>query len=76
MSQENLNHVIEGVLNDFAGYLTSRKERLVLSSSDDAAPMVGVISDFLRSRNICRSEPSFQWRDRCETIVDITEPNV
>lgn len=42
--------VIAGVLFDFMGWLTSRDERIVLSSRDDASPAVNVIQQFSEMR--------------------------
>ena len=44
--------VIAGALFDFMGWLTSRKERIVLSSADDASPAVDAIRDFAKMRNL------------------------
>jgi hypothetical protein len=44
--------VIAGALFDFMGYLTSRRERIVLSASDDAAPAVDAIRDFATKRGL------------------------
>jgi len=70
MSQEKLNHVVTGVLYDFMGFLTTRKERIVLSSSDDASPAVETIKEFLLERNIEDVDPLFQWEDLCSKIGD------
>jgi hypothetical protein len=51
--QETVAHpVIAGALFDFMGWLTSRKERIVLSSADDASPAVDAIRDFAKMRNL------------------------
>jgi hypothetical protein len=63
--QEKLNHIVEGVLNDFMAYLTCREEPITLSASHDAAPAVEVIDEFLAKRNVKRCDPLFQWPDRC-----------
>lgn len=70
MSQEKLNHVVTGVLFDFIGFLTSRKERIVLSSSDDAVPAVEALRAFLYEKNIEDADPLDQWEDRCSKIED------
>ena len=44
--------VIAGVLFDFMGWLTTRKERLCLSSADDASPAVTAITEFAKMRNL------------------------
>jgi len=51
--QEPVAHpVIVGALFDFMGWLTSRKERLALSSVDDASPAVDAITDFAKMRGL------------------------
>ena len=44
--------VIAGALFDFMGWLTSRKERIVLSSADNASPAVDAIRDFANMRGL------------------------
>ncbi len=44
--------IIAGALFDFMGWLTSRKERLVLSSADDASPAVEAITEFAKMRDL------------------------
>lgn len=73
MSQEKLNHIVTGVLNDFMGFLTSRKERIVLSASDDASPAVKAIEEFLSKRNVEYVDPLFHWESRCSKISDNNE---
>lgn len=68
MSQEKLNHVVTGVLFDFMGFLTTRKEQIVLSSADDASPAVEAIKEFLYEKNIEDADPLEQWEDRCEKM--------
>lgn len=70
MSPESLNHIVTGVLNDFMGYLTTRKEQIVLSSSDDAAPAVEAIKNFLHKKNVEYAEPNFQWEGRCSKEIE------
>ena len=51
--QEPVAHsVIAGVLFDFMGWLTSRKERIVLSSADNASPAADAIRDFANMRGL------------------------
>jgi len=53
IEQEPVAHaVIAGVLFDFMGWLTSRQNRLVLSSCDDASPAVEVIDEFAKMRGL------------------------
>lgn len=75
MSEEKLNHIVTGVLFDFMGFLTTRKERLVLSSVDDSAPAAEAVEEFLLKRNVEDADPLFQWPDRCNKI-DETNKNV
>lgn len=67
MSQEKLDHVIAGALYDFVGWLTTRPERLILSSTDDAAPAAEVVKDFLTMRGVAQDcEPMIHyWPARC-----------
>jgi hypothetical protein len=43
---------IAGVLFDFMGWLTTRKERLCLSSAADASPAVTAITEFAKMRSL------------------------
>ena len=60
-----MNHaVIAGALFDFMGWLTSRKERLVLSSVDEAGPAVDAIKDFAKMRGLSLDDAQVQdWQD-------------
>ena len=60
-SQEPVAHsVISGALFDFMGWLTSRKERIVLSSADNASPAVEAITEFARMRNLSLDDAKVQ----------------
>ena len=66
MSLESLDHIVSGVLFDFAGFLTSREERITLSSSDLASPAADAVSEFMRLRGVNEECPPFmQWYARC-----------
>ena len=52
--------VIAGALFDFMGWLTSRKERLVLSSADEASPAVDAIRDFAKMRGLSLDDAKVQ----------------
>jgi len=52
--------VIAGVLFDFMGWLTSRKERIVLSSADNASPAVEAITEFAKMRNLSLDDAKVQ----------------
>ena len=67
MSRENLDHVVSGAIFDFMGWLTTRTERLTLSSADDAVPAADAIKEFLTLRGVDLScEPMiFLWPERC-----------
>jgi hypothetical protein len=59
--QEPMAHsVIAGVLFDFMGWLTSRKERIVLSSADNASPAVEAITEFAKMRNLSLDDAKVQ----------------
>jgi len=64
VAQEPVAHsVISGALFDFMGWLTSRKERIVLSSADNASPAVEAITEFARMRNLSLDDAKVQdWR--------------
>jgi hypothetical protein len=63
--QEPVGHaVIAGVLFDFMGWLTSRQERIVLSSCDDASPAVKVIEEFAKMRGLSLDDAKVKdWQD-------------
>lgn len=49
---EKFDSLITGVVYDFMGWLTSRPDKLILSSSDNAAPAAEVVLEFLNLRGI------------------------
>jgi hypothetical protein len=56
--------VIAGALFDFMGWLTSRKETLILSSADNAGPAVEVITEFAKMRGLSLDGARVQdWQD-------------
>ena len=60
-TQEPVEHaVIAGALFDFMGWLTSRKERIVLSSADEASPAVNAITDFAKMRGLSLNDAKVQ----------------
>ena len=59
--QEPVPHaVIAGALFDFMGWLTSRKERLVLSSVDEASPAVDALCGFAKMRGLSLDDAKVQ----------------
>jgi hypothetical protein len=59
--QEPVAHpVIAGALFDFMGWLTSRKERIVLSSADEASPAVEAITEFAKMRGLSLDDAKVQ----------------
>lgn len=55
--QEHVAHsVVLGALFDFMGWLTSRTEQIVLSSTNDASPAVDAITDFAKMRGLRLSD--------------------
>ena len=52
--------IIAGALFDFMGWLTSRKERIVLSSADEASPAVDAIRDFAKMRGLSLDNAKLQ----------------
>ena len=67
MSLEKLDNIVSGVLYDFVGWLTTRPERLALSSSDDAAPAADAVAKFLELRGVDQScgPMTKYWPARC-----------
>ena len=61
---EPVSHaVIAGALFDFMGWLTTRKERLVLSSTDNASPAADAIKDFAEMRGLLLDDAKVQdWQ--------------
>ena len=79
-SQEPVAHsVIAGALFDFMGWLTSRKERIVLSSADNASPAVEAITEFARMRNLSLDNAKVQdWHTHPpqRTLVGLTDEEI
>ena len=65
VEQESVAHsIVAGALFDFMGWLTSRDDRLVLSSTDDAVPAVEVITAFAKMRGLSLDEAMVRsWQD-------------
>ena len=56
--------VIAGALFDFMGWLTTRKERLILSSTDDASPAADAIKVFAEMRGLSLNDARVQdWQN-------------
>jgi len=71
--------VIAGVLFDFMGWLTSRTDRLVLSSADEASPAVEAITEFAKMRSLSLDNAQVQnWHTRPQPTVwvGLTEDDV
>ncbi|MGL4891647.1 MAG: hypothetical protein ACRC52_12755 [Aeromonas veronii] len=70
MSQEKLDHFVAGAIFDFMGWLTTRQEKLVLSSADDAAPAAEAVKEFLTMRGVAQDcEPMIHdWPARNAVI--------
>ncbi len=66
MSAELLDHIVSGAIYDLAAFLTTRPERVVCSSRDNAAPLVDAVREFLEKAGVDTScEPSLEWKLRC-----------
>ena len=78
--QELVAHpVIAGALFDFMGWLTSRKERIVLSSADEASPAVDAIRDFAKMRGLSLNDAKVQdWNTTPpqRTWVGLTDEDI
>jgi len=67
--------VIAGALFDFMGWLTSRKERFVLSSADEASPAVDAIRDFAKMRGLSLDDARVQdWNTTPQPKQKQSEP--
>ena len=55
-----INNVVVGAMFDLMGWLTTRDERLVLSSSDNAGPAADAVVEFLKKRSIQLFNPNIQ----------------
>jgi len=63
-SRREIDAMIAGALFDFMGWLTSRDQRLTLSSTDDASPAVEAITDFAKMRGLSLDDARVQdWQD-------------
>jgi hypothetical protein len=68
-----LHSHIAGVLFDFMGWLTSRKERLTLSSADHAGPAVEAITEFAKMRGLHLEDAQVEhWQAILTNPVDDT----
>ena len=78
--QKPVSHpVIAGALFDFMGWLTSRKERIVLSSADESSPAVDAIRDFAKMRGLSLDDAKVQdWNTTPpqRTWVGLTDKEV
>ena len=78
--QEPVAHpVIAGALFDFMGWLTTRKERIVLSSADEASPAVDAIRDFAKMRGLSLDDAKVQDWDTAppqRTWVGLNEDEI
>ena len=71
------HRVVAGVLFDFMGWLTSRRERLVLSSTDDAAPAADAIKDFAEMRGLSLNDAKVQdWNATPPQRKPLTEAEI
>ena len=61
MSNENVGLSASEALYGFAGWLTCKKEKTIMSSTDDAAPIADLISQFCGVNQL--DEPRAHWED-------------
>ncbi|MCY1186638.1 hypothetical protein D9M73_275300 [compost metagenome] len=63
--REALSQLIAAALFDFGGWLTTRDKQLVVSATDNAAPMADALADFCVMRGIDhKSElPILSWQE-------------
>jgi len=74
--QEPVAHqIIAGALFDFMGFLTSRNERLMLSSADNASPVVEAITNFAKMRGLSLDDARVEdWQDTTPPAAPVQEP--
>ena len=71
------HRVVAGALFDFMGWLTSRRERLMLSSIDDAAPAADAIKDFAEMRGLSLDDAKVQdWNTAPPQRKPLTEEEI
>ena len=60
--------IVAGALFDLMGWLTTRREPLVLSGADDAAPAADAIRDFAQMRSLSINDAQVQeWQEHLTT---------
>jgi hypothetical protein len=75
--RETRQAIIAGALFDFMGWLTSRKERLVLSSADEASPAVDAIRDFAKMRGLSLDDAKVQdWQKKISRRKPLTDKEI
>jgi len=76
MNEEKLDSIVAGAIYDFMAWLTTRKEKLILSSADDAAPAACAVRDFLSLRGVSPDcVPQVRdWQMRC-SMVNLAQSN-
>jgi hypothetical protein len=63
-SRREVDAMVAGALFDFMGWLTSRDQRLTLSSTDEASPAVEAITEFAKMRGLSLVDARVQdWQD-------------
>lgn len=63
-NDEKLQKLIAGAIFDFAGYLTTRDNDIPVGSHSDAAPMVKLIQDWAKIRNLNTTEAAvLSWNE-------------
>jgi hypothetical protein len=63
-SRREVDAMVAGALFDFMGWLTSRDQRLTLSSTDEASPAVEAITEFAKMRGLLLVDARVQdWQD-------------
>ncbi len=74
MSTEQLDAIVSGVIYDFAGFLTTREERIIASATDNSQPMADAVKEFLTMRKVDQNcNPVFDWELRCSATVATLE---
>jgi hypothetical protein len=65
MGKEKIDKIASGAIFDFMAWLTTRQERITLSSADDASPAAEAVKEFLALRGVSQDcEPMVRdWNE-------------
>jgi len=76
MDKIERDSLVSGVLFDFMGWLTTRKDVLCLGSEQECSPAANVIEEFCKMRNVSMSDANVEnWENMLtsDMVDDINE---